>query len=195
MMGSAVEFAVGVRLGSLRGSSPLPGLACALFLSISCCPFSMAIWTAEALRVTGSEPAFLTRGYKRHSLDRVLVLAPGDQAPPRTTGDEAQLLLQSRLGAVGISGDRSEAGRAVLDLFDPNVFILDDGFQHWRLRRDCDVVMIDALDPLSGGAAFPLGRQRESLEALERAHAGYLFRQLPALLEDLTRRLLAAGPA
>ncbi len=154
----------------------------------------MAIWTAEALRVTGSEPAFLTRGYKRHSLDRVLVLAPGDQAPPRTTGDEAQLLLQSRLGAVGISGDRSEAGRAVLDLFDPNVFILDDGFQHWRLRRDCDVVMIDALDPLSGGAAFPLGRQRESLEALERAHAVVVSRSIRPWpgLERLLRRYTGA---
>ena len=150
----------------------------------------MAIWAAEALRAAGNEPACLTRGYKRHSLDRVLVLAPGDQAPPRTTGDEAQLLLQSRLGAVGISGDRLEAGKAVLELFSPDVFILDDGFQHWRLRRDCDVVLLDALDPLSGGAAFPLGRQREPLEALERAHAVVVSRSIRPWpgLERMVRR-------
>ena len=50
----------------------------------------------------------------------------------------------------------------------PDVFLLDDGFQHFRLRRDQDIVLIDALDPLGGGV-FPLGRLREPLKALGRA--------------------------
>jgi tetraacyldisaccharide 4'-kinase len=48
--------------------------------------------------------------------------------------------------------------------------VADDGFQHWRLRRDCDIVLIDALDPLCGGV-LPLGRLREDFSALRRAHA------------------------
>jgi tetraacyldisaccharide 4'-kinase len=132
-------------------------------------PFS--IWLAGRLKASGVEPAFLTRGYGRQSLDRIIVLPPGATAPPSQTGDEAQLLLKSALGPVGISGDRHAAGRKLLEQFQPDLFVLDDGFQHWRLRRDCDIVLIDALNPLSGGATFPLGRQRESLDALERAHA------------------------
>jgi len=50
----------------------------------------------------------------------------------------------------------------------PDVFLLDDGFQHLRLQRDHNIVLIDALDPLGGGV-FPLGRLREPLTALARA--------------------------
>jgi tetraacyldisaccharide 4'-kinase len=131
----------------------------------------LAIWLAAQLKSSGLEPAFLTRGYRRQSLERFIILPPGATAPAVQTGDEAQLLLQSGLGPVGISGDRRSAGLKLLEQFRPDVFLLDDGFQHWRLRRDCDLVLIDAIDPLSGGEAFPLGRQREPLEALERAHA------------------------
>ena len=150
----------------------------------------LAIWLAGQLQSAGIEPAFLTRGYRRQSLERVIVLAPGAIAPAVRTGDEAQLLLRSGHGPVGISGDRHLAGQKLLEQFHPGAFLLDDGFQHWRLRRDCDIVLIDALDPLSGGAAFPLGRQRESLDALERAHAIIVTRGIhpwPGLQQVLAR--------
>jgi tetraacyldisaccharide 4'-kinase len=47
--------------------------------------------------------------------------------------------------------------------------LLDDGFQHRRLGRDVDLVLIDALNPFSGGSVFPLGRLREPVEGLARA--------------------------
>ncbi|MEP7363941.1 MAG: tetraacyldisaccharide 4'-kinase [Acidobacteriota bacterium] len=150
----------------------------------------LTIWLAGELKSAGVAPAFLTRGYRRQSLERVIVLPPGAPAPTSRTGDEAQLLLRSGLGPVGISGDRLAAGKKLLEQFQPDVFLLDDGFQHWRLRRDCDIVLIDALDPLSGGAAFPLGRQREPIIALERAHAVIVTRGIhpwPGLLQTLRR--------
>lgn len=150
----------------------------------------LVIWLAGRLKSENVEPAFLTRGYRRQSLEQVIVLPPGAPVPAARTGDEAQLLLQSGLGPLGISGDRLAAGRKLLDQFQPDVFLLDDGFQHWRLRRDCDVVLIDALDPLSGSAPFPLGRQRESLDALARAHAVIVTRGIhpwPGLSQLLSR--------
>ncbi len=48
-------------------------------------------------------------------------------------------------------------------------FILDDGFQHLRLARDFDIVLIDGLNPFGGGHLLPSGRLREPLSALGRA--------------------------
>jgi tetraacyldisaccharide 4'-kinase len=52
-----------------------------------------------------------------------------------------------------------------------SLFLLDDGFQHARLHRDLDVVVLDGLDPLAGGYVFPAGRLREPAAALRRANA------------------------
>ena len=45
--------------------------------------------------------------------------------------------------------------------FHPDVFLLDDGFQHAKLNREVDMVLLDGIDPLAGDAPFPLGRLRE----------------------------------
>jgi tetraacyldisaccharide 4'-kinase len=63
--------------------------------------------------------------------------------------------------------------------FQPDVFILDDGFQHRRLHRELDIVTIDALDPFGGAGVFPLGRLREPLEGLARAQCLILTRTQP----------------
>ncbi len=60
--------------------------------------------------------------------------------------------------------------------------LLDDGFQHARLARDIDIVLIDALDPLGGGGVFPLGRLREPFAAVARADIVAITR---ARLSDL----------
>src|SRR6202044_162533 len=52
----------------------------------------------------------------------------------------------------------------------PDIFLLDDGFQHRRLRRKHDVLLIDALDP-TGGGVFPLGRLREPFSSVSRANS------------------------
>jgi 3-deoxy-D-manno-octulosonic-acid transferase len=108
----------------------------------------MVAHLAARLREMGRNPAILTRGYK--------------------TGDEAQMLLRAGDARVGIGGDRFSVGRQLEQERKPDVFLLDDGFQHVRLDRQHDVVLIDALDPLGGGV-FPLGRLREPLDNLKRA--------------------------
>ncbi len=129
------------------------------------------LWLAARV----SRPAILTRGYRRRTKNR-LILQAGEQIPTEQTGDEAQIFLRSAIAPVGIGADRLETGRALEERFHPEVVILDDGFQHTRLARDADIVLIDALDPLGGGDVFPLGRLREPFEALARATAFVITR-------------------
>jgi tetraacyldisaccharide 4'-kinase len=79
----------------------------------------------------------------------------------------------------------------------PDIFLLDDGFQHVRLHRDEDIVLIDAQDPLAGGV-FPLGRLREPFENLARATAIIVTRveaqQSIAGIEQLIRRYNQRAP-
>lgn len=127
------------------------------------------LWLAERLKERGLEPAFLTRGYRRKSPEPVTLIPAGGSAPTARTGDEAQLFVRSGLGPVAIGANRVAAARALIENCRVSVILLDDGFQHQRLARDLDIVLIDSLDPFGGGDVFPLGRLREPFEALERA--------------------------
>lgn len=125
------------------------------------------LWLADRLRVEGYRPAILTRGYRRHGPERETVLEAGAEAPVDLTGDEGQILLRSGVGPLGIGARRASVGRLLEERFQPDVFVMDDGFQHARLERDLDIVLVDAMDPL--GEVVPLGRLREPPGALARA--------------------------
>ncbi len=156
------------------------------------------LWLAARLKAAGRQPAILLRGYRRQTPERSTVLEAGAQAPAAGTGDEAQIYLRSGLAPVGIGADRAAAGRLMETRFRPDVFLLDDGFQHWPLARALDIVLIDALDPFAGGAPFPLGRLREPAGALKRAHAIVVTRCEPdsdtAVIEERIRRHNATAP-
>ena len=137
------------------------------------------LWLAERLRERGHTPAILTRGYRRRAPQPVTLFAAGENAPAAVTGDEVQIYLRSGVAPVGVGADRARAGRAMEQRFHPDVFLLDDGFQHRRLARTLDILLIDALDPFAGGALPPLGRLREPLAALARADVLVITRAAP----------------
>jgi tetraacyldisaccharide 4'-kinase len=136
----------------------------------------MVSFLAEQLKARGYNPAILTRGYRREDGKSSAILAAGEPAPVALTGDEPQIFLRDGFAPVGIGTDRYETGTRMENEFHPDVFLLDDGFQHARLHRDVDLVLIDGLDPLAGGEVFPLGRLREPLSALRRASAFVITR-------------------
>ncbi|MFN7921332.1 MAG: tetraacyldisaccharide 4'-kinase [Bryobacteraceae bacterium] len=131
----------------------------------------IAIATARLLSGSGREPAILTRGYRRQASEPIIV-PRGGSAPVAQTGDEAQELIRSGVAAVGIGKDR----HATAQLLKSDIFILDDGFQHWSLARDIDIAVVDTLDPFPGNACIPLGLLREPPRALARASAIVLSR-------------------
>jgi 3-deoxy-D-manno-octulosonic-acid transferase len=146
----------------------------------------MVRYLAETLQARGFKPAVLTRGYGRQSRE-IVCLERGSQADVRVTGDEAQMLLKSC--DVGIGADRWAVGVEMEKRFHPDVFLLDDGFQHERLWRSADLVLLDALDPFAGDAVFPLGRLREPVQALRRADLIVISRVGGRHFDGLRRRL------
>ena len=86
------------------------------------------------------------------------------------TGDEAQIFIRRGAAPVGIGAHRWETGRLLRSVYGVDRVLLDDGFQHVRLARNVDIVLIDALHPFGGGHLFPLGRLRELPAALARAN-------------------------
>ena len=130
-------------------------------------PFT--VYLTERLRLRGYHPAVLTRGYRRTTPAKSIIVPAGADVSPALTGDEAQILLRGCICPVGIGSGRAETGRLLLKHFPADMFVLDDGFQHARLHRDIDIVIIDGLMPFGRGFLVPLGRLREPLQALGRA--------------------------
>jgi 3-deoxy-D-manno-octulosonic-acid transferase len=127
-------------------------------------------YLAAKLREHDFLPAILTRGYRRRSPASSLVIAAGAKVPTAFTGDEAQIFLRAGVAPVGIGANRYETAQLLLSRFpETDVLLLDDGFQHARIQRNADVVLIDALDPFGREEVVPAGRLREPLSALRRA--------------------------
>jgi tetraacyldisaccharide 4'-kinase len=119
------------------------------------------LWIAEKLCSEGHRSAILTRGY------RGAAQADASGVPQ---SDEVALL-RERLGAevqLGVGKDRYRSGKT-LEHHGVRWFILDDGFQHLKLHRDINIVLLDSSDPFGGGFLLPAGRLREPRGALRRA--------------------------
>jgi tetraacyldisaccharide 4'-kinase len=144
----------------------------------------------ELLARRGRKPGILTRGYGRQSPEPCLTVTPGEAVPPHRSGDEAQIFMRSGLAPVGIGGNRFDAGALLLKKFDAGVLVLDDGFQHRKLERDVDIVLIDALHPFGGGDVFPLGSLREPITGLSRASIVLITRcEASDLAEAISREV------
>ena len=148
-------------------------------------------YLAAALKAHGRSPAILTRGYGRRLPAESIVLPPGAKVSPLMTGDEAQVFLHGGVAPIGIGAKRYETAQILLRQFpSTDVLVLDDGFQHARLDRDFDIVVIDGLDPFGQEDLVPLGRLREPLSALGRAGAFIVTRAENDLRFDFIRKRL-----
>jgi tetraacyldisaccharide 4'-kinase len=136
----------------------------------------LAALVAERLLAMGERPAILSRGYgRRDRSDGVVVVRDprGIRADLDRAGDEP-LMLARRLPGVSVlvSPSRYLAGVLAERHLGATVHILDDGFQHFDLHRDADIVVI-GLDDVKGPTArtLPAGRLREPHDALDAADA------------------------
>ncbi|MBI4462099.1 MAG: tetraacyldisaccharide 4'-kinase [Acidobacteria bacterium] len=135
----------------------------------------LVLWLAQRLGARGVKVAVLTRGYGR--LLRAPRIVLDSTVNVEEAGDEPVLLARRLPGIpLGIAADRFAVGRRVAEKFRPDIFLLDDGFQHLRLARDLDIVLLDSSDPFGGGYVLPAGRLREPVAALARADLVVLTR-------------------
>jgi tetraacyldisaccharide 4'-kinase len=115
---------------------------------------TLAIELATRWRAAGADPAVICRRYR-----------PG----PGGRGDE-ELMFEGRLGKNTVFAGRSKLQLAAAAAAAGHREVLvDDGFSHWPLERDLDIVLIDARDHFGGDALLPAGRLREPHRALQRA--------------------------
>lgn len=137
---------------------------------------ALAKWAAAI----GFHPCILTRGYKGEAEGPCVVSrGEGPIMDAIQAGDEAILMAETLRGVPIVKGkDRYRAGMYALTnlTFQPDshseprwLFILDDGFQHWALHRDKDVLLIDGMNPFGNRKLFPFGPLREPLSAMKRA--------------------------
>ncbi|MCW8133904.1 MAG: tetraacyldisaccharide 4'-kinase [Planctomycetota bacterium] len=140
--------------------APLPVLSVGNLTAGGTGKTPFAAYLAQGLieRGLAKKPAILMRGY--------------GSARPGEPNDEARELMRALGEAVPVVCDPKRIEGAEKALAQGcDAAILDDGFQHWQLVRDLDLVLIDATDPFGGEHLLPWGRLRESPAALKRAHA------------------------
>ncbi len=139
-------------------------------------------YVARFLSQNGHKPAVLLRGYKKPKQATF-----SGSADFEVLGDEASMLKENLRGlAEVLSGpDRVTNAKYVDREGDCDTIILDDGFQHWRLKRDLDIVTVDAANPFGNRLLLPAGHLREPITALKRAHVFCLTHADRVSKEDL----------
>ena len=116
----------------------------------------MVEWIARWYRERSVRVAILSRGYARDGHGSV--------------NDEAMVLEENLPDVPHLQDpDRVKVARIAVEELDAQLLVLDDGFQHRRLGRDLDIVLLDALEPFGYGRLFPRGLLREPVRALRRA--------------------------
>lgn len=119
---------------------------------------------ARFLMERGVKVAVLSRGYSGSLEGETAVVSDGHNVllSAQECGDEPYLLASSIPGLIVVIGsDRHAAGRLALQVCNPDLFLLDDGFQHLRLRRDLNILLLDARRPFGNGWCLPAGLLRE----------------------------------
>jgi tetraacyldisaccharide 4'-kinase len=135
-------------------------------------PFTMRV--AELLCAQNQSVAVVCRGYKRSSGSTGSIHLASDgkevSADVSLTGDEAQLLAQRMRGVFVVVGSpKWRAAQWVESHLPASWIVLDDGFQHLKLTRDRNILLLDAERPFDNGRVIPMGRLREPAKAMERA--------------------------
>lgn len=136
-------------------------------------------WIARYLIAKGLRVVVLSRGYGGSREGQVAIVSDGDNLllSADQCGDEPYLLASAIPGLMVVIGsNRHQAGLLAMERLRPDVFLLDDGYQHLRLHRDLNILLMDCGHPFGNGRVLPAGPLREPAEASRRANLGIVTR-------------------
>ncbi len=139
----------------------------------------MTIYLTNLLKKLGYSVAIVSRGYRGKAEKKGGIVSNGSEIlmTPEEAGDEPFMMAQILNDVpVLVGGNRFASGMRAIQQFKPDIIVLDDAFQHLRLHRDINLVLLDSRNPFGNGHLLPKGRLREPLSALERADAFILTR-------------------
>ncbi len=133
----------------------------------------MSMWLARHFQHAGYHVAVLSRGYGRSSGQVEEVKLDKDWRTLAGRYGDEPVLMSLKLGEIPIWVGRNRllGGEMAIEKSGAQFLILDDGFQHWPMERDLDLVLLDANNPFGNGWLLPLGPLREPVQQLERAQA------------------------
>lgn len=119
----------------------------------------------------GKKVGVLSRGYKGKRNKEPMLVTDGKEifATPLESGDEAYLHALNLKVPVVVSKNRYEGAVYLRDNCKVDIIVMDDGFQHRKLKKDRNIILIDATNPFGGDEYLPKGRLRESISSLKRA--------------------------
>ncbi|MGZ6174941.1 MAG: tetraacyldisaccharide 4'-kinase [Candidatus Binataceae bacterium] len=136
-------------------------------------PFTLFL--ASRLRMRGLRVAIVSRGWGRApSADRAILVSDGERlfAGPDQAGDEAVMMAKSFAGPIAVARRRIDGIELIEKRLGPlDAVVLDDAFQHVRLARDIDLLLMNAERGVGNGWLLPAGPMREPLSAARRADA------------------------
>lgn len=159
-----------------------------------------ACMIARYLQHQGLRVALLNRGYRSANEHGAAIMSDGEHIflTAEAGGDEACLMARSLPKVPVVVGrERAKSGALAIDTFGSDVLLLDDGFQHWQLYRDLDIVLVDGTNPFGNGYVLPRGILREPMEHLQRAGLFIITKAdqaQPAVIEDICRVLRRYQP-
>lgn len=131
----------------------------------------MTILLANRLSARGFSVCVLTRGYKRKNPSQMILVSRNGQilADVENAGDEPMEIAEQTQASVIADANRIRAAKWALENLHPSLFLLDDGFQHLKVQRDVDVVLVNATNPFGNDYLLPAGILREPISELKRA--------------------------
>lgn len=152
----------------------------------------LCAWLLQWALQHGLQPALLSRGYQGHAHNPPLLVTM--DTLPAQSGDEALLLArQCPQARILVDPKRHRAGRWIARHMPPDIYIMDDGFQHMAVQRDLDLVLLRTVDlQQQWNRVIPRGSWREGASALRRASAFLIKIQgqdFQSLLPEISARL------
>ncbi len=125
----------------------------------------MVIWLVNHLKSMGYKPGIISRGYGGKRKVEPMFVTP--HADAHASGDEPLLMAQKTQAPVMVGKDRVKAGQQLIAQYNVNIIISDDGMQHYALKRDAEIVMLDANWETGNNRFIPAGPLREPLSRLD----------------------------
>ncbi len=116
------------------------------------------VWLVEQLKQQGFKPGVINRGYGSQLGNKNKLIEASDLAA--FVGDEAKLIYQNAHVPVAVGTDRIKSA-ALLTEAGCNILVCDDGLQHYKLKRDLEIILIDGSRGLGNQCLLPAGPLRE----------------------------------
>jgi len=141
----------------------------------------MAIYVAGVLKKMEKRSVVISRGYKGNYKNDAVIVSDGNRIflDAEASGDEPHMMARRRSFPVVVGKDRFKAGMKAINAFKPDVIVLDDGFQHLKLKRDLDLLLLDYSNPLGNKRFLPAGRLRETPQTSAQRADALIFTRSP----------------